>query len=229
MNAAIPFSLLVLVALVAGPCDESLPSHEEPDAYFQGRITAQYSHSPNENGLRGLIVVRNVFDETLQGSAALQGSVIIESLRNPALRKTVQLTRANILFLRGYDARTNTFTFDAGDSISMVYTWDFASDDGARDWRTSFFTYVSDTLCNGLLINRCLALTEDLMITVQFTVFHGRVPMRAMTQFPLCYVSRYVHPNFCPTPMTNPPCFIPPSPAGTPCIPTGFEPILTPR
>lgn len=130
-----PLSIALIFSLVLWniSCDESLPPHEEPHSLFTGNLRIVYFNNTAKgtiNELRIYLDARNVFDETLEDSAGLQGTLEIIVARDPVYRKTVMLSSANLVAGGSYDPRTGQLTIDSGDSLTLMYTWNFIDDNG---------------------------------------------------------------------------------------------------
>jgi hypothetical protein len=219
---------LATILLVLGPCSESLPPLAEPREYLTASISGQYVLSATDNSVKVFFSVKNAFDETLQDQAALSGSMEIVSARNPGIRKTFPLSSINLLSQRSYNAASGTLTLNAGDTLVFLVSWDFSSDDDSVDVRRDFFRYVKDLACDNPPlaqgVSRCLALTEEFVLRAQVTIFKERAPVNATVTFPLCFVSRWVNPKFCPPIITIPSCFEKPREGSLSCTPTDFNP-----
>ncbi|HEY4612967.1 MAG TPA: hypothetical protein VII11_08305, partial [Bacteroidota bacterium] len=219
------------VLIFRGPCDESLPPYSEPEMFLTGSISGQYILTATDNSMKVYFSIKNIFDETLQGQAVMRGTMEIVSMRNPNVHKTYALSISNVSNPGRYDPATGILTFDPGDSVVYLASWNFIADDQGADLRTSYFRYVSDPVCTGRALDgtpleRCHALTEEFILRSEIIVFEGRAPVRATVLFPLCYVSRWVNPKYCPPIITSPPCGEP-APQYTPaCNPSSFIPIL---
>lgn len=109
-------------------CDEVLPPHTEPQALFRSAI---YCHYPSKYQTLALTVtVTNTFDETLQDTARLAGTLEIVMADAPEYRKTITIDRRMFPAYGLYDPQTGIMTVNSGDSLSFVYFWDFFTDNG---------------------------------------------------------------------------------------------------
>lgn len=207
--------LIAFLSLSSGPCDETIGPSEEPQRVFKTRVEGFYVLSLIDNSLKVYLIVKNVFDETLQGPAIFKGSVEITSARDPNVRRTFTLTAANVISARGYDRTRSTFTFDSGDSIRVGVSWDFKTDEG-RDLRKDFFSYIADKTCQ----LRCLAFTEDFILKGNIQLFkQTTLAIAEMTPYSLCFVSRYASPGACPPIITTDPCNLRPPQNAKTCFP----------
>lgn len=217
MKQQVIFFVLIatFLSLSSGPCDETIGPSEEPQRVFQTRIEGYYVLSISDNSLKIYLIVKNVFDETLQGPAIFKGSIEITSARAPSVRKSFTLTAANVISARGYDRTRSTFTFDSGDSIRVGVSWDFKTDEG-RDLRKDFFSYIQDKTCQ----SRCLAFTEDFILKGNIQLFkQTTLAIAETTPYSLCFVSGYVPPAVCPPIITTEPCNLRPPQVAKPCFP----------
>lgn len=211
----------LLLFLSFGPCDESLPVYQEPERILDGRIEGAYVLTIQDNSLKVYLKIKNVFDETLQGQAILKGTVEIISARDPQVRKTLVVGPGNIISARGYERNTGRLTIDPGDTITLGVSWDFTADDRGVDLRSNFFQYIKDVTCD----SRCLAFTEDFILTGDITVYPQRAPLRMSVNFPVCFVSRWIKPNFCPPIITSAVCNLRPPQLAQRCFPREFIPV----
>lgn len=207
---------IVILSLSFGPCDESLPIHQAPDKIFEGFISPAYILTVQQNVMSVQLVVVNIFDETLQAQGILKGNVEIVSARDPSLRKTLEVGPGNIIHARGYDRNSGMLLIDPRDTIRVGVQWDFKTDDSGRDLRTQFFQYIADTVCS----TRCLAYTEDFIITGELKIYDQRAPVRfGPSNYALCFVSQWVRPGDCPPIITSAPCNLRPPQVAKSCSP----------
>ncbi|HEY5614527.1 MAG TPA: hypothetical protein VIL52_00760 [Bacteroidota bacterium] len=208
-------SHLVMLALLLGPCDETLPPYTEPESFFEGKISSYYDlrvtiRGEVLNGLSVYLVAINTYDETFDDIVELSGSIEFMLAKPPAITKTITLTSDDLYFAREYDEQTGRLVIDPQDSLIFSVYWDLTSDDNGVDPRRSF-TFTEDPTCPG----RCLAAREEFIISGRIIIFGNRAPVRASMLLPVCYVSRYVSNLFCQPISTHPPCIEPPPVAGS--------------
>lgn len=214
-NTLLLSALVAFLSLSSGPCDETIGPSEEPQRVFKTRVEGFYVLSLIDNSLKVYLIVKNVFDETLQGPPIFKGNIEIISARDPSVRKTFTLTAANVISARGYDRTRSTFTFDSGDSIRVGVSWDFKTDEG-RDLRKDFFSYIADKTCQ----LRCLAFTEDFILKGNIQLFkQTTLAIAETTPYSLCFVSNYVRPSSCPPIITTEPCNLRPPQVAKSCSP----------
>lgn len=211
-------ALAALLSLSAGPCDESLPTYQAPDKIFEGTIQPSYILSVVQNVMSVQLIVRNIFDETFQAPGILKGNIEIVSASDPSIRKTFIIGPANVIRAPGYDRNTGMLLIDPQDTIRVGVQWNFIDDNG-KDLRTQFFQYIEDPTCS----LRCLAYTEDFIISGELKVYDQRAPVRfGPINYSLCFASNYVLTRCCPPIITSAPCNLQPQPSQKRCFPTYF-------
>lgn len=207
--------ITAFLSLSFGPCDETIGPSEEPQRVFETRIEGFYVLSLTDNSLKIYLTVKNVFDETLSGPAVLKGSIEIVSARDPSKRRTFEVKRVNLITSGGQIDNQGNLILDAGASMRFGVSWDFMTDD-STDLRKNFFSYVKDNTCQG----RCLAFTEDFILTGSVTIFKQTGPSFAGTiPYALCFVSSYASPGDCPPIITSAPCNLRPPQNVKACFP----------
>jgi hypothetical protein len=118
---------LLLLSCMGVSCNESLPSYEEPKSLFAGTLTPEFRY---RSGLWVHIDVRNTFDETLQGRERLTGTLEIVLMRDQQYRKTVALNSDFIVASAGVTRSYDQVTVNWGDTLKLLYKWDFYDDNG---------------------------------------------------------------------------------------------------
>ncbi len=118
------------LALFVSSCDESLPLYTEPPTPFKGTIDPEYRWGGLGSQLWIHINVRNTFDETLQDRERLTGTLEIILARDPQYHKTVTLNGDFIVNSPGVTRQNGQVTVNQGDTLKLVYKWDFFDDDG---------------------------------------------------------------------------------------------------
>jgi hypothetical protein len=199
--------LLITVALamalaVSMSCDESLPPYQNPSNVLEGKTRAQYVLSYFENSMHVSLIVRNVYEETFQAQAVLNGTLVITAKRRPRIQKTFHLTANNITYAANYDKATRVLTIDPQDSVVFSSSWDFI-DDAGEDLRLTFFRYVADTSCYG----RVIAPDETFVLQGSVKVY-DRLPdvSGGPIEYTFCHVNIWVGPHDCTPVHTEPPC-----------------------
>lgn len=128
-------------------CNETLPTHTDPRDLFRTTRTAYFYAPKNELPQLWIsLMVRTGFDETLQDTTDLQGSIGISLGRDTRYHKTVALDLSNLITTNVYDPKTHLLTINSGDTLVFLYRWDFHDDDGTF-LPTSVFIMQQDTLC----------------------------------------------------------------------------------
>ena len=184
-----------IVMMYRFSCSEELPPRNDPSDLFVAGTDITYNYSIFENSMRVELNVTNLYDETLEDTATLAGSLTIQLVRNRSYSKKINFTAANAQFIH-YDAGTRVLRIDPKERIVFQQTWDFVDDQG-RDLRTEVFRYVKDTTCP--LQTRKIALPEFFVVQGTFKVF-GRVTEVEIkpASFEFCHVNIWVLPRDCP-------------------------------
>jgi hypothetical protein len=180
-------------------CDESLPPRNDPSRLFRGSADTKYSLLWNENALRIGVNIVNIYDETIQTSVNMVGTLKVTLVRNKTYEKTINLNVSNLVKTKSYNSSTNELTLDPGDSIRFIYTWNFV-DDHDVNLPLDVFHYDADVSCPG----RFLAHSESFLISGSFQIIEklGTFPLDPVV-FSLCYVSKYMSAHDCPAPPTE--------------------------
>jgi len=164
-------SPLVVAALAAVcACSEHLPEYADPHDLLSGSLAVQYVMA-ERNEIVVSVMVRNLYDETLQDTAVFSGTCDITFRRDPSKHKTLAITSANLQW-GDYNSTTRILTLDPGETMIMAARWDFVCDD-STDLRTSAFRYIVDPTCRF----RHVALSEELDVTLSVTVFKQTAPL----------------------------------------------------
>ena len=148
--------VLTVFSLLGFSCGETLPPFRDPLDVFDAQHEALYVISGSDNSLKAFVYLINVFDETFDGRAAIDGTVTIEWASNPSFRKTYRVTPNNILSGK-YTPGTNTLTIDSRDTLKFIFSWNFIDDNG-RDIR-DMATYHTDPSCQQRRISDPLTFT----------------------------------------------------------------------
>ncbi len=202
------------LALILGPCDESLPPYREPERPFEATLRGDYTLSAIDNSMKVYLTIKNIFDETLQGTANFRGTVEIVSARNPQIQKTFPIRAQNLIQAPGYIPSTGRLTFDPGASLVFLFSWNFV-DDRNVDVRSQLFRYVQDATCP----TRCLALPEPWILTANISIFDKTGNATARATYSLCFVTTWINPRECPPIITSQPCNESAVPRGASCFP----------
>ncbi len=192
--------LLILAALgITGiSCSESLPPYRSPEDIFEGKIWGKYVLTQNENCIKVYAAVRNLYDETVQSTAVLQGRIEIIWSKDMNIRKTVIINASNLVYARNYNRTTGVLTLDPGDSLCLEYSWDLVADNGVNLISSSseFFIYLPDTTCKS---GRMIAREQTFMLRGELTVFSQVASVWfGLTTFTFCRVDRWVPVTGCP-------------------------------
>ncbi len=143
--------------------------------------------------------MKNIYEETLQSTAPLKGTIEITWLRYPNVRKTDSIDVSNLVYARSYDRVRGILTLDPGDSIRLEYSWNLVDDNGTFIYnegenQLTAWKFI-DTLCIAAP-RRKIAREETFILKGEFFVFKQAAPARfGPTPFSLCYVDKWVQPN----------------------------------
>jgi len=211
---------LLALTLSSSQCDEPPPAYQNPGSLFDAKIQPLYVLTSSDNSLWIFLVLRCIFDETLQGTTDFRGTIQIVSVRDSSIKKTFSISSANIVAAKGFDRTAGVLTIDPGDSVRLAVSWNL-SDDAGKDLRHSFFLYVKDPACP----SRCLALTEDFTLTGELTLFEETGPVLfGPLSYHFCHISTWVNPRDCPPIITDEPCAVRVPQNGIPCtLPSGSQ------
>lgn len=192
---------LVVLPIVVGSCHEFLPPRLDPKNVFEGTIEGRYVLAASENAIEVCLKATNIFDETLQSTALLDGTLVIVFNSDTSYHKTVILG-PRYLFSGNYDSVTHILTIDPGSSIHLKYVWNFIDDRG-RDLRREVFQYFTDSSC----AFRKIALQESLRMRAELKVFnHTDVVNFGPVDFTFSHVSDYVDSKTCRSIKSDTPC-----------------------
>lgn len=182
---------LALAALLVMSCEEELPERIDPGKVFSSGVTSSYHLDSARNVLIVTVAIKNAFDETLDGTAEMDGWLEIRLNRAPQYRKTFKLTDAQLSMARSYSTITKHLTIDPGEEIAFQVIWNFVDDNGAN-LPQDVFLLTADPVCNtppGPLrrIGR-----EEFMLSGSVTVFPRLSAVNINpTLYSLCYADRY--------------------------------------
>ncbi len=129
---------IIAVAVTSSGCDESLPPNDQQPISFSIDRRAGYDYYPGpspRNQIKFVFTIKNVYDETIEDTLDLSGNVTVTWLTPTSASgetlhtsKTIQLNKAFITYIKGYNASTGIFTFDPEDSLVIEYNWNFVTD-----------------------------------------------------------------------------------------------------
>ena len=185
--------LTLLLSCVSISCNETLPEYRDPLDVLSAHVRGRYILVVSDNSLKVDLLVVNTFDETFEAKAILAGSGTITMKRKPNIRKTFSLTAAN--WTNGkYNPTTGILRMDPGDTLRLVYSWNFIDDNGT-DVRASEFYYVPDASCPG----RRIAARESFIFQARMKIF-DRIPevVAEPYEFYLCHVNFWIRGGDCP-------------------------------
>jgi hypothetical protein len=157
-----------LGVLVGSGCDELLPPRDNPKILFKGDITCYYIYSTTENDCIFFVDVTNIYHETIQDTAAVQGTIEVTLKRDPQYHKTIRLSLQNFHGPFVYDSLKNLFTIDPGKKAIFSAAWNFI-DDNQVDLTTVIFRYLEDPACEA----RFKSQTETFIVKGSIRIISG--------------------------------------------------------
>jgi len=177
-----------------------LPAYRAPGNIFQVRLNPLYSLTASENKLHILLVVQNVYDETLEAEASMNGRVQLVSAADPSVVKTFTLGPGNILTARGYHPGTGILTFNPRDTIIFDASWDLSQrpllDDAGKDLTVGLLHLDTDPECP---TGRKRSVPQDFIVEGFVQLFDRSGPaVESKVVFRLCLISNWVNPSACP-------------------------------
>ncbi len=206
----VPVVTVLMFAFCFDSCDEDLPAYNEPAAKLDAKIEGEYFLSDVEHSLRVYLSITNLYDETLDGLASLNGSITLMSARDTSVHKTLLLTRANLV--TGTVNASGILKIDSKETIILKATWDFPGNKVIDDFgrhlsgdsvAVNFFSYVQDPICRF----RFFAKPEDFVLQGTVNPFSQRAPVSVgPTIFRFCFVTNFVPVKDCPRIVTTAPC-----------------------
>jgi len=192
---------LVVAMAVSMSCDESLPPYQDPRNVLQGTPRGKYVLTVSENSLHVSFTIKNVYEETFQAQAILNGTLVITAKRDPTIQKTFQLTESNVTYAANYNRATGVLTIDPQDTVVLSATWDFIDNVG-EDLRLMFFRYAPDPSCLG----RHIAQEETFLIQGSMKVFEKLPDVSGgPSEYTFCHVD-VLFAKDCWMPQIEPPC-----------------------
>ena len=175
-------------------CDESLPPKDIPQKLFEGKISPEYILTGQENVLRVRFILKNIFDETLEGKLLLDGMFEIQSNKNPDLKKSEKFNLSQLTYAKNYNPITNQLRLDPGDSITILYSWNFLSNDSI-DLTKEFFNLQTDPACT----IRMVAREETFRFNADIQIFKEISPaIFSQKEYSFCYTNIWVRQGSCP-------------------------------
>ncbi|MCI0706808.1 MAG: hypothetical protein L0Y80_04890 [Ignavibacteriae bacterium] len=179
-------------------CDEQLPAYNDPEQLLSGEMSGLYEIGVNpaaENNMAAFFTVTNIYDETLEDTVDIVGSIEIRSQRNPHIRRTIPISPDKLYAgVQYYDPATKILKLDPGRSITFAVTWDFVVDDRGVDPRGELFIFFGELVCE----YRCYAMPEELVLTGEVILFVKQTPLRTTGTFTACYIYGDIFNENCP-------------------------------
>ena len=191
-----PLPLIALLLLLS--CDEHLPPRDDPNDLLSARMETTWSLTSLENRIYLRLVLTNSYDEVIEGTLEVDGSITIALARNQSYSRTFPLGTAQIDDAPVYNPGTGYMLIPPGASMSFLIGFDWRDDTG-RDVR-AVMEYVVDPGCN----LRKVAERETFIVHGEAKLFKRISAAAAKTvTLDLCHVDVWVNPKFCP-PVTGP-------------------------
>jgi hypothetical protein len=177
-------------------CDESLPPREDPKVLFKSSVSSLYEYTPWFNGLIFFTDVTNIYHETVQDTAFVNGTLEVILKRDPQYRKTLTISQANLFATPMYTSSTGCFTIDPQKSVTFTNRWEYV-DDNQVNLTESVFSYSKDTLCKSNIRAKSLPETFILKGWIQISKWGGTV-LIGPTEISVFYVTPYYVDRYCP-------------------------------
>jgi hypothetical protein len=141
-NRMLMFGVLGVVQMFS--CNEHLPDYHTPTPGLDVKVMVDPVIKSTIGYQRVSLVVTNLFDETLQGVAKIQGVCEFE-LEGTGRKKTMKFDKSNLM-PASYDPTTDVLTVDAGAAIVLRYIWGL-SDDSLKSMVPAFESLPEDLTC----------------------------------------------------------------------------------
>ena len=145
------FFLLNIITIISLGCEEFLPPRDSPPEPFDVIVRPRYDYfpgspgSPPRNQIKYTIVIKNIYDETIQDTLGLFGELKIEyqifNPLKPVIKKsrTLSINSADIKSIKNYDNLSGMTILAPRDSIVIELNWNFMTDDMLNV--LDYFTY----------------------------------------------------------------------------------------
>jgi hypothetical protein len=133
--------VLTLAIAVLVSCNEELPPYIEPTDLLSVRVEAKPIVESTMRFQKFTLIVKNIFDETLEGRAAITGSLIVWLADSVQYKKTFSISAINLApNSASYNPATGRLSLDAGQTFNLILYWDL-SDDAGKDLVRVFTAY----------------------------------------------------------------------------------------
>jgi hypothetical protein len=207
------YNLAFLLSTVSISCSEVLPPRDDPTNVLVGHMEVEYSFGVNINGIVLWGTVFNKYDESLSGQAAISGILEFTPAGRPEQTIVRNFTKANLRYAKSYNVATGELVIDPGDSITVRYYLELASDSVRAPWSTSLVPLLDWTCLRGDYYQRSISNPVTIEVTAHLLVFDQTGPVNlGFRSTTFCFVDRWVDPVICRIPPTQPPCGAPPWP-----------------
>ena len=206
IRSAAAFLPVAALALLRS-CSEQLPVRVEPTDVLSGSIRGEYLFNPTENLMMVSVTIRNDYEETLDGTALFDGTIRIVASGDTSIHKTQVMNASNVSFTRvkRWNPLTRQLTLDPGDTLTVIYKWNFI-DDGGRNLILSYFRYWPHPDCPDFRLKADSA-TFELMAEIRLFEKTNLVTA-GPTKFLICHVMGLFNIQGCPPIRADIPCFV---------------------
>jgi hypothetical protein len=81
----------VAMSVIAFSCEEELPPRQDPTKIFMPKIEGYYTVTPSANTFNVYMLIKNIYDETLDDEAILRDTPQIILSNNSSIRKAFEI------------------------------------------------------------------------------------------------------------------------------------------
>lgn len=144
---------LFVPAAMMMSCNEGLPVRDDLSSQVTTSLRSGYVFQSNRSYLRFYLSVKNNLDETLEGVAAIRGTIVVTWLPTPNddgdfnKSRTFTIKKDDIFTgIKNYNQLTGRLSIPPGDSIVFYANWDLKTDDST--YLTDHFQVHQENGCN---------------------------------------------------------------------------------
>lgn len=193
MNRSRTLACVMFLGGLCLSCDEHLPAYEDPRNLFVARLRTEHVYSSTGIYTNLYLTFVNRYDETLEDTAAFDGTVAMTLLRETSYRKTFRVTASNLHFARSYQSGNRVLRIDPGDSVVFLFRYTY-TDDLGRSLPNDIFRFGVDPNCP----SRMVAVGESFSVEGSSRLYTRTASTSAPTVlFQICYAMPYVRPALC--------------------------------
>ncbi len=204
MHRSINIWCLVTSAVIVMGCNEGLPVRDDLSSQVTTSLRSGYVFQSNRSYLRFYLTVKNDLDETLEGEAAIRGTIVVTWL--PTLNdngdfnknRTFRITKDDIFSgIKNFNALTGRLSIPPGDSIVFFANWDMMTDDST--YLTNHFQVHQESGCDVIYSDlstgkRRISDRQKFMFTASIKLFDQLAVMNtAPVTTSQCVVVSYMH------------------------------------